>query len=131
MNITQNNFFSLLSGIKQYQIPIYQRNYRWTEENCKKLLEDIVRAGTPGNPNHYIGSVIVKGESEAGGVSIYNVIDGQQRTTTITLLLLALRGYWHNNSQVNVSETTATILDNITESVTSFDGVPSIITKST
>lgn len=113
MNITQNNFFSLLSGIKQYQIPIYQRNYRWTEENCKKLLEDIVRAGTPGNPNHYIGSVIVKGESEAGGVSIYNVIDGQQRTTTITLLLLALRDYWHNNSQVNVSETTATILDNI------------------
>lgn len=113
MNITQNNFFSLLSGIKQYQIPIYQRNYRWTEENCKKLLEDIVRAGTPGNPNHYIGSVIVKGESEAGGVSIYNVIDGQQRTTTITLLLLALRDYWHSNSQVNVSKTTATILDNI------------------
>lgn len=113
MNITQNNFFSLLSGIKQYQIPIYQRNYRWTEENCKKLLEDIVRAGTPGNPNHYIGSVIVKGESEAGGVSIYNVIDGQQRTTTITLLLLALRDYWHRNSQVNVSKTTATILDNI------------------
>lgn len=113
MNITQNNFFSLLSGIKQYQIPIYQRNYRWTEKNCKKLLEDIVRAGTPGNPNHYIGSVIVKGESEAGGVSIYNVIDGQQRTTTITLLLLALRDYWHNNSQVSVSKTTATILNNI------------------
>ena len=78
MQIVQNNFLTLLSGIKQFQIPIYQRNYTWkANDNCKRLLEDIIKAGTPGNPTHYIGSVIVKKESVTGGVEIYNIIDGQ------------------------------------------------------
>lgn len=115
MNITQSDFFSLLSGIKQYQIPIYQRNYAWEKENCKRLLDDIVKAGTPGNPNHYVGSVIVKDELAAGGVNIYNVIDGQQRTTTITILLLALTEYWLKNPSSSVPATTAAILGNIKE----------------
>ena len=113
MNIIQSNFFSLLSGIKQYQIPIYQRNYAWGKEHCRRLLEDIVKAGTPGNPSHYIGSVIVKDEPAAGGVNIYNVIDGQQRMTTITLLLLALKEYWASNPQSSVPNTTAAILGSI------------------
>ena len=115
MNITQSNFFALLSGIKQYQIPIYQRNYAWQKDHCKRLLDDIVKAGTPGNPSHYIGSVIVKDEPAAGGVNIYNVIDGQQRMTTITLLLLALREYWAANPQTGVPNTTAAILGSIKE----------------
>ncbi len=113
MRIKQNNFFSLLSGIKQYQIPIYQRNYAWKKEDCKRLLEDIVKAGTPGNPSHYIGSVIVKDEPSTGGINIFNVIDGQQRMTTITLLLLALKEYWSVNKQPNIPTKTAANLKNI------------------
>ncbi|MCF0112893.1 MAG: DUF262 domain-containing protein, partial [Bacilli bacterium] len=84
MIITQSNFFNLLSGVTQYQIPIYQRNYTWGRDQCEKLLDDIIKAGTPGSPSHYIGSVIVKEERSIGGVNIFNVIAGQQRTTTIS-----------------------------------------------
>ena len=113
MTILQNNFFALLSTVVQYQIPIYQRNYAWGKDNCDKLLKDIIKAGTPGNANHYVGSIIVKEEPVAGGVKIYNVIDGQQRITTITLLLLALENYWKENPDSGVSETTSAILGSI------------------
>ncbi len=113
MRIEQKDFFMLLSGINQYQIPIYQRNYAWKKDQCQRLLDDIVKAGKPGNPNHYIGSVIVKSEGDIGGVNVYNVIDGQQRTTTITLLLLALTEYWSTRPLASVQSTTAKILENI------------------
>ncbi len=115
MNITQSNFFLLLSGIKQYQIPIYQRNYAWEKENCKRLLDDIEKTGTPGNPKHYMGSVIVINEPSAGGVNIYSVIDGQQRLTTVTLLLLALNNYWSTRATPTAPETTIAILEHIKE----------------
>ncbi len=113
MNIQPSNFLTLLTGIKQYQIPIYQRNYAWGRENCKRLLEDIIRAGTPQNPNHFIGSVIIREESAPVGVSVYSVIDGQQRMTTITLLLLALMEYWKNNPSSCTSVTTTAMLRSI------------------
>ena len=113
MNITQSNFFSLLLGNKQYQIPIYQRNYTWTTLECKKLLEDIIACGTPGNPNHYVGSVIVKSEQGVGGLDIFNVIDGQQRTTTISLLLLALSEYYSGHNTFAVSQNVALLLSNV------------------
>lgn len=113
MVIVQSNFFSLLLGNKQYQISIYQRNYAWTNVQCKRLLEDIITCGTPCNPNHYVGSVIVKSEQGVGGLDIFNVIDGQQRTTTISLLLLALSKYFNDHPNFTISQTAATILSNI------------------
>ena len=89
MIISQNNFLTLLTGIKQYQIPIYQRNYAWSNADCKKLLEDIIENGKQGNPNHYVGSIILKKETNPAGVDLYSVIDGQQRITTISILLFA------------------------------------------
>ncbi len=113
MLIVQSDFFNLLSGIKQYQIPIYQRNYAWGKNECERLLEDIIKTGTPGNPSHYIGSVILKTEPIAGGVNIYNVIDGQQRTTTIAILLLALEKYFSSNTFTSIPATTFAILQNL------------------
>ena len=112
MKITQSNFLELLSGITQYQIPIYQRNYDWDQDTCQRLLDDIVKCGIDGNPNHYIGSIIVKEETTAG-FSLRNVIDGQQRTTTISLLLLALSKYWTDHPSANVQPITAALLNNI------------------
>ncbi len=92
MTITQSDFLKVLSEQGQYQIPIYQRAYAWENEQCEKLIRDIAEAGTPGNPNHFIGSVILKKE-KSSILSLYNVIDGQQRLTSVSLLLLALRRY--------------------------------------
>lgn len=116
MKITQNNFFNLLNGIKQFQIPIYQRNYAWGKEQCERLLSDIVKAGTPGSHSHYIGSVIIREETPLGGADIYSIIDGQQRTTSISLLLLALGEYFHRNSFQNISQATMLTLNNLSQS---------------
>ena len=78
---------------KQCLIPIYQRTYSWTEDQCESLWNDIVRVGTNESiPNHFVGSFVYIQDS--GNVLSATpqcmVIDGQQRMTTISLLLMAL-----------------------------------------
>lgn len=81
----------------QYYVPLYQRKYSWKREQCEKLFDDIVKvAGDAGRPCHFIGSVIYlarDGAQHASAVKEYLVIDGQQRLTTLSLLLLALGDY--------------------------------------
>ncbi len=69
-------------------IPIYQRNYDWGKSNCKKLLNDILEIAEsgPNNTGHFTGAIIY-----ANNQMDHIIIDGQQRITTIQLLLLALR----------------------------------------
>lgn len=68
-------------------IPVYQREYRWSQSTCDTLLQDIRRvAGQSANETHFIGSILVKPDT-AGGVTL---VDGQQRVTTIMLLLAAV-----------------------------------------
>ncbi|GAA7641222.1 hypothetical protein JP0138_13910 [Helicobacter pylori] len=74
---------------KQLVIPIYQRLYSWEKEQCKQLWDDIIKIG--GNDKmdgHFIGSILYVPD----GITL--IIDGQQRLTTITLLLTALRDHW-------------------------------------
>ena len=81
----------------QYYVPLYQRKYSWKREQCEKLFDDIVKvAGDAGRPCHFIGSVIYLARDDAqhaSAVKEYLVIDGQQRLTTLSLLLLALGDY--------------------------------------
>ena len=72
---------------KRFIIPVYQRNYSWKVENCRQLYDDLVKLCVNGRSMHFFGSL----------VSVYNgaseeflIIDGQQRVTTISLLLLAI-----------------------------------------
>lgn len=74
---------------RQYVIPVYQRNYDWQIENCKKLLDDIVLA-IENDTTHFMGSIIQVQQDEIGAVKPFVVIDGQQRLTTIYLLLKAI-----------------------------------------
>ncbi len=80
---------------KQFVIPIYQRVYSWEKEQCKQLWDDIVKTGGNDQMNgHFIGSIVFMQD----GIYTTNhnellIIDGQQRLTTITLLLTALRNY--------------------------------------
>ena len=74
---------------KQYVIPVYQRNYEWAEEHCTKLFEDIV-AAYRADKYHFTGSVVYAQLETKNKIDYYVIIDGQQRLTTIYLLIKAL-----------------------------------------
>lgn len=93
MEATQAQLLSLLDGKKQFVVPIYQRTYSWTAVQCEKLLEDILRVGAdPAQLSHFIGSIVYFNPSSSPVTSVPEllVIDGQQRLTTVSLLLLAI-----------------------------------------
>ncbi len=95
----------LLEFIKDNQknqlvIPIYQRVYSWEKEQCKELWDDIVKAGGDDKMNgHFIGSILYVLDGFTHSDNLLLIIDGQQRLTTITLLLTALRDYWSDKSK--------------------------------
>ena len=84
----------LLEGPKQFIVPIFQRDYSWGTRHCLQLWKDIVRAGQQENVKaHFIGSIVyVAAEETSAKITRWLVIDGQQRLTTVALLLAALRG---------------------------------------
>jgi uncharacterized protein with ParB-like and HNH nuclease domain/predicted transport protein len=86
-------FTELLEGSKQFIIPIFQRTYSWEHRHCEQLWEDIVRVGSHSDlPSHFIGSAVyIPDEDTSAAISRWLVIDGQQRITTIMLLLIAIR----------------------------------------
>ena len=93
MKATETNLLSFLQGTRQFIIPIYQRTYSWTQPECQQLWNDIVRASADEAISaHFIGSVVYveRGLYQISAVPQVLVIDGQQRLTTLTLLLAAL-----------------------------------------
>lgn len=74
---------------RQYTIPVYQRNYEWTERECKKLFDDIIEASRM-ERTHFCGSVVYALLEQRRDIDSYVVIDGQQRLTTVYILLKAL-----------------------------------------
>ncbi|PVA09386.1 hypothetical protein DC366_13390 [Pelagivirga sediminicola] len=93
MKATEAGLLQFLRAAPRFVIPIYQRTYSWTEKECTQLWEDIYRAGSDDNIDvHFIGSIVYieDGLSNNTKRAPNLVIDGQQRLTTITLLLAAL-----------------------------------------
>ena len=74
---------------KRFVIPVYQRNYDWKQENCKQLFDDLVKVEKCGRRTHFFGS-IVSVYQPSGRTTEFLVVDGQQRLTTVSLLLLAI-----------------------------------------
>ena len=94
-------FLSLLGASNVlYVVPVYQRRYTWDEEDCRVLWDDIMRAGKQRKP-HFIGSVlhIPEGESTITGTKRHLLIDGQQRMTTVSLLMEAFIEYLEKNPE--------------------------------
>ena len=83
---------------QQYKIPVYQRNYEWSWEQCDKLLEDIVQAAKR-NQLHFCGSIVYQPIAPTKGINNNIVIDGQQRLTTIYILIKALLDMALNDSE--------------------------------
>lgn len=104
MKATEANLLKFLRKSPQFVIPIYQRNYSWTEEQCHQLWADLMRAGRDDKVNaHFIGSIVYveRGLSTVTTEEALLVIDGQQRLTTSTLLIAALAEHFKNH---NVAE---------------------------
>lgn len=104
MKATEANLLKFLRKSPQFVIPIYQRNYSWTETQCRQLWADLIRAGRDDKVNaHFIGSIVYveRGLSTVTTEEALLVIDGQQRLTTSTLLIAALAQHFEDN---NVAE---------------------------
>ena len=98
MDARKGNIYEILNGNKQFLIPVYQRFYSWDIDQCKRLWNDIVEMQKLGKVGHFVGSIVnIAEKAMPTGVQKYMIIDGQQRMTTLTLLLLALRDYALNN----------------------------------
>lgn len=93
MLATATRFLDFIKKSPQFVVPIYQRTYSWTERECRQLWDDVLRTG--GNDAvsaHFVGSIVYieKGLYQVTGPSPLLVIDGQQRLTTMALLIAAL-----------------------------------------
>lgn len=94
MDATKGNIYAILNGNKQFLIPVYQRYYSWDLEQCKRLWDDIVEMQKKNKAGHFVGSIVnIAEQAMPTGVQKFMIIDGQQRMTTLALLLISLRDY--------------------------------------
>ncbi len=90
MNLEQTGLARVLKG-NRLQVPANQRNYAWEESQVQQLLEDLSRAQHDGE-SYFLGTVVTIGRDN----DVLEVVDGQQRLATTTLLLVAVRDYLRN-----------------------------------
>lgn len=94
MQAKETGFLRFLRVPNQFRIPIFQRRYSWEEQHCEQLWRDVLRISQDDKiSSHFLGSIVYiepNGSQNVSAVSELLVIDGQQRLTTLSLLLLAL-----------------------------------------
>lgn len=91
MKGSETKMLNFMEGAdKRYIIPVYQRKYNWKQENCKQLYDDLKKIISDKRESHFFGSIVSSVAANGSKIEYY-IIDGQQRLTTVTLLLLAIR----------------------------------------
>lgn len=93
----------ITSANLRFVIPVYQRPYSWDKEQCEQLWDDILYVGNRPQDRHFTGSVVwvQDGTFSASGIQPMLLIDGQQRITTLTLIIAALAE--HSRQHPNVA----------------------------
>jgi uncharacterized protein with ParB-like and HNH nuclease domain len=93
MKANETRVIEFIEGTKQYVVPLFQRPYSWKESEWRTLWQDICDLyDQPELPNHFIGSMVtMQADSSPQDAPKYVIIDGQQRLTTLFLLLAAIR----------------------------------------
>jgi len=90
MHAIEKQFLRFLEGADtHFVIPVYQRNYDWTKEQCEQLFDDLLDISKNKFRSHFMGSIVSIYNNEEGGRE-YLIIDGQQRVTTLSILLQAI-----------------------------------------
>ena len=106
MNAAAQSLIGLITNAAlRFVVPVYQRPYSWDKEQCEQLWEDILSVGKRPSDRHFTGSVVwvQDGVMSANGITPRLLIDGQQRVTTVTLLLIALAEYARDHIDENLS----------------------------
>lgn len=105
------NISEILGNGRRYHVPIYQRDYSWHQDNWQDLWDDILES-EKNKQEHYLGAIVLQNV----GNNQYEIIDGQQRLATITLLMLAciqkLKKLAENNTQKQENEERIAIFSN-------------------
>ena len=102
MDASKNNMLRLISGPdKKFIIPVYQRPYSWKKKNCEQLLKDLKEVYEWKHQSYFFGSVVYVSENN-GSCQEFIIIDGQQRITTVSMLLLAIRNYVLKHPELDV-----------------------------
>ena len=101
MDTQRIRFLELLNGSIQYVVPRWQRRYCWSEPDIERLVEDVLTVAVAGpDATHYGGTLLTFQEPGAAGVvSIHRVVDGQQRLTTVSILLSCIAAELGPNDQ--------------------------------
>ena len=103
MKGSESKMIAFMEGAdKRFIIPVYQRKYDWKLDNCRQLYDDLKKIVTAGRDSHFFGR-IVSAVVPNGSKIEYHIIDGQQRLTTISLLLLAIRDL-ARSSKIEIEE---------------------------
>jgi len=106
LSANKEKLHSFFQGTNQYQIPFFQRSYVWKKDNWEELWDNIIeekQALSVGEESeHFIGTIIIKQKlSETLGINPFDLIDGQQRLTTICVLLKAIQDSLQNDANKN------------------------------
>ncbi len=116
MDAQKGNIYQIFNGDKQFIIPVYQRYYSWDKEQCERLWNDIVNMQIQNKVGHFVGSIVnIAEKAMPTGVQKYMIIDGQQRMTTLTIMLIALRNYsiaHHDDTSINFRRIDNVLLKN-------------------
>lgn len=92
MNVAKVNFLNKFIGLdsRQFVIPIYQRKYKWSDEQVSRLLDDVLKASSL-DKEHFMGTVVYSERSGSNSnMTCCDLVDGQQRVTTMILIIKAL-----------------------------------------
>ena len=114
MDASPRRIVGLMTGAgTRFVVPVFQRPYSWDLDNCNQLWEDILAVGRGNGSPHFTGSVvwIQQGLMSPGGITPLMLIDGQQRMTTITLLIIALARYAKAHPEKQLSFSLPEIID--------------------
>lgn len=102
MDAKEISMFRFLDGTdKKFIIPVYQRAYSWKREHCESLFKDLMNVYENNYVSHFFGSVVYV-SNDVRGCNEHIIIDGQQRITTVSLLLLAIRNYINENDGLDI-----------------------------
>ena len=101
MQVQQLPIYQFLEGTgKSFAIPVYLRDYAWTIINCQKLWDDLVDLNNNTRSDHFLGTLVTIGS----GFEEYTIIDGQQRLTTVSIMLIALHKFLKTKETKNNEE---------------------------
>ena len=123
MNAISRPFTDIINGNRQFIIPVFQRDFSWTREQCQRLWRDVMRASAgEADSGHFMGSVVYIGSDLSSAFQSWLLIDGQQRLTTLTVLMVALRdhiqatGWSGSDDGPTIAKVDAYYLKNVHES---------------